>query len=645
MKTNDNCRPPTEALEALQWLAPNAPLLALGQTIFWDEPMKLALLRWLSQADPTRRMLFGVHDTDYFARLHTRQLPRDAQVVDGFALLPHNDGSTRELWSAAGEMAQLFGSETMPALAMFARYGGNVARVADSCSEGQGAFIDALTEAWGWRGLVARDPAPRPVCEVPLYAVAPALDALLEFGLDGSYLMLDDAHARARACDWAWAIRQRVQQYAHTHPNHSLADLFVALYPELLESLYGGALPETVGFTRTTELLRFSMRTAGLPRFALVDAFVNPATRRACEDAYNAAVADSPIYTLDKFGEGALPFDLLIPQVGRGTLLLTERYLVALTPEPQMVRLPAPITNVQSLAQVVEEQWGDGCVLVGKAITLVPMLAHEFVFVFNERGSPYLVRTARFLAQLQASGVAVRVYPLVRLRYPTWDALGAARCVSLRLPPHLARAFGEPTLCSDVFAARWRTVVAEQQRLLEQLARVHRPRELMALLAEREGDPWRGRLATYDACLRELAETVGIRANTLRQQTHALHAERRALIAEIQQHPKRFSELSPRLHALKAQIRRLNAERRQVGHTPEAEALRARARQLECEAERARLEMIRDAYLTAEGLLQTHARPAAWWFLLIGRAWFEACAAGLEARLEWLHPAMPNPTE
>ena len=103
---------------------------------------------------------------------------------------------------------------------------------------------------------------------------------------------------------------------------------------------------------------------------------------------------------------------------------------------------------------------------------------------------------------------------------------------------------------------------------------------------------------------------------------------------EIQQHPKRFSELAPRLHALKAEIRRLNTERRQVGRTPDAEALRARVRQLECEAERARLEMIRDAYLTAEGLLQTHARPAAWWFLLIGRAWFEACARGLQARLE-----------
>jgi hypothetical protein len=632
MKPNDNCCAPPEAFDALQRVAPDAPLLALGQTIFWDEPMKLALLHWLPTIDPTRRVLFGVHDTDYFARMRTRRLPQGAQVVGEFALLPHNDGTTRALWSAAGEIAQLFGSETVPTLPMFARYGGQVARVADACADD--GFVDALTEAWGWRGLASRDPAPRPVCEVPLSAVAPALDALLEFGLDGSCQMLDDADARARACEWAWAMRQRIQHYAAARPNDSLADLYAALYPEVLESLYGGALPNTVGVTRTTELLRFNTRTAGLPRFALVDAFISPATRRACEDAYNASVADSPIYTLDEFGEGALPFDLLIPQVGRGTLLLTERYLVVLTPEPQIVRLPAPVSEVRALAQVVESRWGDGCVLVGKAITLVPMLAHEFVFVFNERGSPYLTRTARFLAQLQAHGVAAQAHPILRLRYPTWDALGAARCISLRLPSHLARACGEPTLCSDVFALRWRALVDEQQRLLERLARVHRPRDLMALLAEQAGNRWREQLATYDACLRELAATAGARADALRQQAHALHTERRALIAEIQRHPKRFGELAPRLQTLKAQIRRLNAERRQVGRTPEAESLRTRARQLECEAERARLAIIRDAYLTAEGLLQTHARPAAWWFLLIGRAWFEACARGLQARLE-----------
>ncbi|MCX7924200.1 MAG: hypothetical protein N2554_00135, partial [Fimbriimonadales bacterium] len=247
MKTPDNCPAQVRAvLEELKQTAPDAPLLALGQTFFWDEPMKLALLNALQTVHPSRRMLFGVHDTDYFARLHSRLLPRDAQLLDGYALLPHNDGSTRSLWSAAGEIAQLFGSETIPTLKVYARSAGDVERVARRCAEGRQAFVDALTEAWGWRGLVSRDTTPRPVYEVPLHAIAPALDALLEFGLDGSCAMLDDSTVRARACEWAGRLRQRVQQLAQAQPDASLADLFLQLYPELLESLYGGALPETI---------------------------------------------------------------------------------------------------------------------------------------------------------------------------------------------------------------------------------------------------------------------------------------------------------------------------------------------------------------------------------------------------------------
>ncbi|OYT74481.1 MAG: hypothetical protein CFK49_08095, partial [Armatimonadetes bacterium JP3_11] len=60
----------------------------------------------------------------------------------------------------------------------------------------------------------------------------------------------------------------------------------------------------------------------------------------------------------------------------------------------------------------------------------------------------------------------------------------------------------------------------------------------------------------------------------------------------------------------------------------------ARADALECEAERARLELIRCAFLTSEGLAQTHARPAAWWFLLLSHEWFRACTEGLQARIE-----------
>ncbi|OYT74325.1 MAG: hypothetical protein CFK49_08925, partial [Armatimonadetes bacterium JP3_11] len=562
MKTYDNCRAQVRAvLEALKQTAPDAPLLALGQTIFWDEPMKLALLHALREVEPNRKLYFGVHDTDYFARLHARLLPRNAQVLDGYALLPHNDGTTRSLWSAAGEIAQLFGSETVPTLKMFARNGGNTERVARSCAEGRQAFIDRLTEAWGWRGLVAREPKPRPVYEIPVREIAPALDALLEFGLDGTCAMVDDAENRARACDWVWRIRQRVHQIAQSYPEASLADLYEQLYPELLEALYGGALPETVDFTRTTELLRFNTRTAHLPRFEFVNTFLNPAYRHACENAYNAAVANTSIYPLREFGEGALPFDLLIPKRGRGTILLTNRYLCVLTPEAQIVRLSAPITDVQGLAQVVEAHWGAHCTLVGKAITLITMLAREFVFVFNERGSPYLSLTTQMHRHLQEAGVPFRVNPILRLSYPTWDALAQAPCVALRLPEHLACAFGEPTVCSDAFAKRWRHVATEQLELLARLAQIRSPRALMQLLAEREGDAWRTRLQEYETLHTRLAETVGYWAELLRRQAHALHAERRALIAEIQQHPKRFGELAPRLREIKARLKRLNTER------------------------------------------------------------------------------------
>ncbi|MCX7925824.1 MAG: hypothetical protein N2554_08455, partial [Fimbriimonadales bacterium] len=280
--------------------------------------------------------------------------------------------------------------------------------------------------------------------------------------------------------------------------------------------------------------------------------------------------------------------------------------------------------------------WGDSCTLVGKAITLITLLAREFVFVFNERGSPYLVRTAQFHRNLQAAGVPLRVNPLLRLCYPTWDALQAAECISLRLPEHLASAFGEATLCTDTFARRWHAVVDEQRALLERLASIRSPRALMALLAEREGGEWLARLEEYEALHTQLRATVGARAQQLREQTHALHAERRTLIAEIQRHPKRFSELAPRLRELKSQIKQLNAERVRIADAPEIKQQRARIEELECEAERARLRLIRNAFLTAEGLPQTHARPAAWWFLLLSRRWFEACAEGLTARIESL---------
>ena len=70
----DFCRSQQKALEELERLAPGAPFLALGQTVFWDEPMKGGVVQTCRQLGVDRRFVAGVHDTDYFAKYPHREL-------------------------------------------------------------------------------------------------------------------------------------------------------------------------------------------------------------------------------------------------------------------------------------------------------------------------------------------------------------------------------------------------------------------------------------------------------------------------------------------------------------------------------------------------------------------------------------------
>ena len=130
---------------------PDTPFLTLGQTVLWDEPTKAAFCRILEAVAPDARMMAAVHDTDYFAKLPDPHLQTNGAP---FEVLQHNDGDTRGLWSAAGEISALLGSETVPARAVLTHYGVAFDRVARRYAGGERALLNQETGAWGWRAIV-----------------------------------------------------------------------------------------------------------------------------------------------------------------------------------------------------------------------------------------------------------------------------------------------------------------------------------------------------------------------------------------------------------------------------------------------------------------------------------------------------------
>ncbi|MEP6757249.1 MAG: hypothetical protein ABJA67_17215, partial [Chthonomonadales bacterium] len=136
-------------LTELRTAYPDSPFLALGQTIWWDEPMKAVLLLALESHGLGGSMVGGVHDTDYFAKLQVRRTGQSR-----FEMMAHNDGDTRDLWSAAGEISSLFGSETFPRKQDLNKYHVPIGRLARAEGKDRIEYISQSTEAYGWRGLV-----------------------------------------------------------------------------------------------------------------------------------------------------------------------------------------------------------------------------------------------------------------------------------------------------------------------------------------------------------------------------------------------------------------------------------------------------------------------------------------------------------
>jgi hypothetical protein len=659
------------------------PILTLAQTALWDDPIKALFKSLVDEHAPGTRMVLGVMDTDYFSRL-----PRPPAGAPPFDLLPHNDGSTRDLWAAVGEMSCLLGAETPLPLHVLKSHGVSKGQVAAALGGDCGApechaFIDAITEAWGWRGIAQTQGRRLLAGNVPLRELQEPLTRQLRWALGETARVAERPLGPA-----AETLLSTAVHYAQAHPDDSLADLYLALLPLLYQTLMGYA-PQGLEYTRSSELLRFNRWTANRVRFRPLDLFLDPRTAAIARRHYNEAVHDGVIATLDRFGPDAVPFDLAIPGHGRGTLHLSDTLIHVDTDEPIDIPLAAPIRNRRHLAVVLEENLGPGAALLGKAVVLITMLAGEYIFLFNETGSPYVPRSCRWNDLLARNGVGLTLYPILRLGVHPWDTVGKAGG-HFALPPHMAQVFRETRLSAQEFQEEWRLAVLHAEEMLQTIRRITRPGEWLDYLRREEemaGGPgaWSARAGEHAALLAERREH-GARVRAVNDEGARLLESLRALRKEVNEREiekgrhfrsciqplrerlwrhrhgdaedvswvdetlrdeeARRAGIEAGIDGLRAGIARVQAERaalairrRALHEDPALAARERRIRLLEGEADRERAQRVRDAYMTAEALRHTQPRPSAWWFPAVdpSGAWFHAVA---ETATFWWQPLM-----
>jgi hypothetical protein len=663
-----NLQPSVRAtLEELARRAPGAPLLALGQTVFWDEPMKALVLRAAQELGLSLELVAGIHDTDYFAKL-----PGGGEAVDrldkGFVALPKNDGSTKDFWSAAGEFSALFGSETPVTREHFLDAGVNIEMI----THGQADLLDQITEAYGWRGIASTSERTMTTAEVPTLAVFPCLQRTFQWALDLTIACMylpEERHQGEVAAAQLQELLCRMRERCHEGTEkeragaETLAELYQCLLPELQRAV-AGVCSQTI--TRTSSLLRFAPDTAGFSRFQILDVFLNPRTAAAARKAYDAAVQGTQTYTLDKFGTGAIPFDLVIPGRGRGTIRLTPKVLVVMTPEPVFINLDRPVESVHDLAAVCAKSFGE-CAVVGKAITLISMLATEFVFAFHENASMYVSSTRKMHQELLAQGIAHKVHPILRICLNAWDALDGTPHW-FELPEPLRLPFGADHIPATTFARTWRQVQVKERKHIETLKRAKSTMQALRALHQVMGGCWDALGKEY-AEIRRTLQSIRRQLASLKREARATHTRLRQIKREWQElerakgkhfrerilpfgsnAPKREiekrREFESRIASLRAERKELRTrlweireQQAQIASTEDAVRARTRRDEIQREVQLARVKVVRGAVFATEGLSRGNHRPSAWWFPIVSPngEWAENVYRSMDLRLEELN--------
>ncbi len=650
-KTSDPacCKSQEQILLELEKLAPGVPFLALGQTVFWDEPMKAGVVIRSKQLGLSRPFIAGVHDTDYFAKFHRKLNER------GYKALTHNDTTTKGLWSAAGEFSTLFGSETVITREKLLAYGAKVSRIE---AERPG-YLDEMTEAWGWKGVVSLEPHQDTIADKQLSPLFFELNTTFRWAVDTSLNTVAGPHF----ADTKISAQELLSIVCDTVDEPGSGDL-AGYYQNLLPKFYDHVAQENLSIqtTRTTELLRFTKETCRLPRFKILDLFLNPETSERARTAYDASVSGSEIYTLDRFGVGAVPFDVYIPGRGRGTLRIGERGIVIMTPNPMALSYEVKPKSTEELAQLIENKFGDQCSIIGKAVSLIGMLASEFVFVFHHGASSYVHRSRNFHQQLIKHGLPIHANPILRVKLDPWKALESC-CAWFKLPEPLQRPFGVEELSSCSLAARQKVVAEDQRKILEELKTLSRPLELIRFLDHKLGGQWNCLASQYESLhrdleqIREQVQKVKIKKTDLIAAIKTENARRDQIQKELGIHwRERIFENSPskedelerkrlqrefeasldKTRSLRRQWTDLQNEQLTIVSNESATNGKRLRHNIAFEAELYRMKLIREAIIASEGMEKAGYRPSAWWFSLVcpNATWFRATSQQAHYELE-----------
>lgn len=628
-------------LRSLQEEAPNAPLLALGQTVFWDEPLKAALPILAEEAGVSVKLVAGVHDTDYFAKL-----PGGVDARKPFVTLSKNDGSTKEFWSAAGEFSALFGSETPVTKEALSEAGVFLERI----FPGDHDAVDKVTEAWGWRGLASSDPKPRVTAEIPMNQAFGAIQETFDWATSETLACLSEPEQREEGEAAVDSLKALLCDAREHCASTTLSSYYACLLPRLHQFVTGQ--PSTAEIVTTTKLLSFGRATSHLPRFGFVNLFLDPKTADAARRAYDDAVRGTEVYTLDKFGTGAIPFDLVIPKEGRGTIRLTSKVLIVTTPEPKFVTLSRSLQSVADLAAVVEDAFGE-CTLVGKAISFISMLAAEYVFAFHEGASMYVSQTKRVHDSLRSQGIEVRANPILRVGLEAWESL-VDTSLWFRLPEPLRSPFGAEVVSGATLGKAWKCVREQQRAAIAKLGEARNIASLIRTLHSIKAGRWETIATEYDAVGQVLSPLDAV-IKGIRGQVRAAQDRLRAIKGEWLDAERgrgeafrkgdegvraalgdRIVDLRAERRELRERLKSLRDQQAEAAASPELQAARARRKEIAREAQLSRLRCVQEAVMATSGMEKTNRRPAAWWFAVASPdgSWFRNLLPRIQLRLE-----------